>query len=221
MDRYKLASKLSRQLGLGTAVLLAKFASDWATQAKLHPTSVVIFMLIAAGLGKSSAESLFDLLFLRACWIRRLLLGNCFVEGTWIEFVRMERKPFSISITHISPKNDFSLIFSGTNYDLQGIQLSNFRTDMTEISWPVISCKHSNQPSQGGSPRLEGFGELQFDTTEKLPNTYSGFFIHLTEGRRYNVVAHKITNKESLAKLNSVRDRMEMILASATDFSPA
>jgi len=217
MDRYKLVPKLSATIALGLGVILAKFANDWAMEQKLHVGATLLLMLVAVKLGSVMVEASLEWLFQSVRWIRRLLLANTFVEGTWIELVRSDGQPFSVSITHLSPQG-FGLTLTGVNYSVDGIQKSNFRADMAEIHWPRIDCKHSNQPAEGTMARLEGYGELQFAVTGSTPISYSGFFMHLTEGKRYNVQAYKLGEAE-LERLNTAERRIELIRDFAKQFN--
>jgi hypothetical protein len=130
------------------------------------------------------------------------------VEGSWLVIVRKEGKVVATAVTHIAVV-DYSIRLSGVNYDDQGITASTFRSDLLLNDWPTLQFKHSTQPSEGNSSRLEGYGEIQFFERNGPPKQYSGFFINLGEGIRYNVMGLKAEGKELLAHLDSPQMRIE------------
>ncbi len=183
----------------------------------LETLTLVGIMLATIIATQAFVALLLDTAFQRLWMVRRLVLGRWMVEGLWIEIVRFDGKPHSVGMVHINPYG-YAIQISGVNYDLDGSLKNNWSADMVEINWPIIECKHSNQRLSGTLSRLEGYGELQFANTQCRPETYTGFFCHFTEDKRYTVEAIRAHKHDR--KLESEPDGIQRLVKSIPALTP-
>jgi hypothetical protein len=197
-----LSSGITRWLG-------PKGAPDWLSLA-LHLLAVgltyLIFRIIADSLIENSKP------------LRRLLLGNRFVEGAWIDLVQSSDDSKFVSVVHVAFEAQ-SLRLSGQNFDLSGQPRGSFRSVMVVIDWPVLKYKYE-WAARGPKRPSEGFGEICFGETEGPPVLLQGFFVDVDDGLRRTLWGKKIKDLATLAALRNPESLPDVVRAFVSESGP-
>lgn len=131
--------------------------------------------------------------------VRRLLLGSQYVEGTWVDTVRLEDGTEQLGITHVGPDGD-GLRFTGRNFDTDGNHVGSFRSTAAELRDHELH--YLCETREDGPPSVFGrsAGILTFTLQEGRPREYEGVFLayegELASGRIRGVKPGKKDRKD-------------------------
>ncbi len=201
MNRYKAVSGFAQVVGTSSGVISSRYAADLAAGINQKTAFVLIIAVVSFYIISKATNFLFDFAFDHIRFLRRILLGRTYIEGKWFEIISQDDQVLSVGISEFRP-DGYGVAFSGAVFDFQGHLKETYCSDIADLNWPTLCVKHSNKSTRKDIPRLEGYGELQFDYRPGKALTYKGFFTHLTQNIRYGVVATKITDPDDLACLN-------------------
>jgi hypothetical protein len=129
-------------------------------------------------------------------WLRRLILANQYVEGTWMDVVRDGDSITHIGVLRITILNG-DLHVSGDNYRTNGLLVDSFHSTMLEFSWPLVRFVSSSDRI-GSAP---SYSEVRFDPRNGVPTRYKGFFQDVG-GSRFDYVGWRINDVEVLRQLD-------------------
>lgn len=133
--------------------------------------------------------------------LRRILLRRQFIEGSWLDIAYKDGEPYSIGIIRIEPEGT-SIRVSGELFDLQGEPKGIFRSEMTNVQWPVLRYKYSAvRSSISQRDDFQGYTELQFAERDGIPLRFQGYYCDFLQGDRCDVRAMRLQNEEELKQL--------------------
>jgi hypothetical protein len=134
----------------------------------------------------------------RSKFIRRLLLGEDFLEGWWVDYAENEaRELVSAALLCIKyRKNELKVQGSVMHKEdhvigrLTGYPVAYSEKESTiAFSYRIQSAKHSSLID-------EGYEELKFDGSESFHDSYNGFVFLKTERSILWIVGRRLTKKE-------------------------
>ncbi|MEX2263591.1 MAG: hypothetical protein WD696_16660 [Bryobacteraceae bacterium] len=148
--------------------------------------------------------SLFD----RSRWVRRKLLAEQYIEGTWFDIMRRGGKPVEIGVSRLRYK-DFTIRFSGEDYNIEndpGMEAghcSPFDADMVHFNGEVLAYKYTARRSDDANITTQGYGELQFFSVEDgAPSKYSGSYFVLQCNEKMCFEGFKLDEKADAEALD-------------------
>ena len=142
-------------------------------------------------------------------WLRKFILREKFIEGTWIESIVPANGERMISRITISFERD-KIKLQGMNYNLKGKEIGSFSTEMACFKWPRIDYQYNWTRFDDSSYDIDGIGYIRFTGSGNEPLTYNGHYF-TTEGSRCCISGTKITKEDEIQSLNDPRNNSEMI----------
>ena len=212
MNRYKALSTLSSVLGIAIIAAFAKLFTDW-----LHSKGIPVWLIFALDIclivvGSQILRVIIDRLIDRAHWIRALWLGEQFVEGIWLQYVRVADQLVGLGIIVVRADGG-SIRFSGEDYDVQGKSISTFMSRAVFIDWPLVTFAYTAQRTFKKNPPRTGFSYWSFvENIKGTPKRHKGHFIDEFDGRRHDCEGWLIDNPDLLKRLADSIDRREVVL---------
>lgn len=165
---------------------------------------------------KFLAETLFD----QSRFLRRILLGDQYLEGTWFDIMDVAGKPSEVGLSWLS-YDDWEIKYSGEDYHLK--YLSDCADEAMKHRFPYTAekivylkdnklfYKYTAERSGRDEPEIVGYGELQFPGGRGIPMRYTGHY-YRQEGsgifRKICFVGFRLDGKkdrEYLQRLNNPR----------------
>ena len=159
-------------------------------------------------------QELFATMLVEASWLRRLLLGRKYVEGTWIDVVSYPDHDQQIGIVYIGSHKS-GLTYHGENLDLEGRFVNSFRAESVKVDFPHILF-HYREDVGRGVPFLAGVGGITFDRRTGRPARYTGYCLDAVEKVSYTVIGRRVDDADEIARLEDHETRVETALALAT-----
>ncbi len=202
-------------VGVVLADLLTSVARAWLT--KPSTAAVVSIVVIAASieLVKFFAENLFD----HCKFIRRMLLRDQYLEGTWFDIMRVDGKPTEVGLSWLGYEN-WEVKYTGEDYDLKydsgGTDLAmthRFPYTGEKVVYSKdnkLLYKYTADRSDRNDPEIAGYGELQFHPGQRgIPTRYSGHYLR-PEGdaklRKVSFEGFRLDEKKHREYLNRIND---------------
>ncbi len=202
MDRTKRIQQAVSVLSVGASVVAAQQAATWlsAHQQQLPGWLSPVTAVVVYTIGSLVLRFLLELLLESFQPLRRLLLGNQFIEGIWFEIISQNNIPVGIGHSEII-FSDGKFRFGGEDFMLNGSDKGHFRADLIELSWPVLKYKYTYET---GEHKDSGYGEAQFlERGDGPPLKYAGAFVNLRDGSRYMFESFRIEDRELLERFHA------------------
>ena len=202
MTQLAFYKKIVSAIGIAAGVTVTKFLIEFL-ESKQIPTGLTIFFsIVTVGVIYLVVHEGFSHLVDSWQRLRKLLLRDRFIEGTWLTCVWENRKhKFSGTARFVHVEN--GLRMSGENFDpKKGMACGWFRTDMVVVAWPVMQYKYTWSRHANENPNTQGYGELQFAERNGPPTRATGFFIDIADGKRYDWSAEKLSDIQELKALD-------------------
>ncbi len=162
--------------------------------------SVVAFLTLS--------EAVFPALF-QLPFLRRMVLGRHFVEGTWLQAERGPSGSERLTVLNIRP--------AGAGYDLSGYSLnqeseieSNRMVEYTKLDGPVLFHAYRSLMPDGAGNQARGTSELMFEQRRGAPKAYSGYG-EPVGGRRYQIEGVKLTRWSERRRLRKLDLRADIV----------
>jgi hypothetical protein len=210
MDRYRRLVGLARGVAGGASVLITKTTLDWLSGFKLPYALVLVALVVIAVLGYQITIFLFWSVFNSATWIRRLFLGDQFVEGVWFFEVKQGAALDSLAIINMKGR-EASLTWSGVHYNLDGTIKGGVTGEMLDFNWPVMRYLFTSHRDSSTTPSHRGYGERSFVERNGPPVQLTGFFIDLPSGTRSETLAWKLTDIQKIKQLDDPKYCIELV----------
>ena len=179
-------------IGIGGAALIADIVKNFATSqnwANYIPISLFVLVTIIL---IPIISTVGTLIVNNSKFLRKLILGNQFIEGSWTDYTTRNEYKKSFGIITIKFVSG-NYIIEGNDYLEDGSLESSFTTSAIEASWPSILFVHkANRISEEGS-LVDGFSQFTFATIAGRL-TYSGWSVD------YGKKAHKILNGSRISE---------------------
>jgi len=183
MDRLSKISQVTQALSLATVAVVGQQVSSWMEKQKIFPDwlpPLVALLIVVAGLQILQAllESLFD----SSRPLRRLLLGNQFIEGIWFDLAQADDRPTIVGVARIVVLGAH-VRFYGDDFSVDGTRQGHYISDYASLEWPKLKYKYTYHVSGTEQLSNQGFGEAQFLTRSGPPHQYVGFHFDILEKR--------------------------------------
>lgn len=196
MERLRTVVRIAGAGGVAVGALLANQESSWLTSFSLPewfpPIVALAIIFFFAEVIRETAEWLVGNLQ----FLRRLLLGRAFVEGTWIDVAYIDDRPVAAGIVRIEPAS-LGLRLSGEVFDLDGRPNGSFRSELADLFWPTLCYKYSAVRSESPThDDFQGYSEIQFAERDGKSMRYQGYYCDLFQGRRIDVVGARLSEQE-------------------------
>lgn len=151
--------------------------------------------------------------------LRRFILGKYFVEGTWMDVLRVNGTPTYVGLLRIEYDSG-TLSISGRNFNRNGVVESSFNSDIAAFEWPRLLFKYSASRSPEGEHNLEGFAHVRFVGRDGSPLSYDGYYRDHA-GNRAEYSGWKVTEKDKLASLDKPEDLKDQVTSMWKGVSPS
>jgi hypothetical protein len=174
----------------------------------------LLFILVLAiiAMGIELVPSIFEFI-LDNTFLKKLLVGEQYIDGTWLELDSKEGKPIEVGVTRIRVSSD-KIIYGGTTFPIDpnfvGSGSAYFAT-IIDLNWPTLKYIYEFKRFDTPSSKLHGYGELDFDYRKGSPITCRGHYISLEDGKKVSLEKWKITDKALLKKLDNPKESINAI----------
>lgn len=153
--------------------------------------SVGVYQTIAAAL---------RWLFNRLRWVRRLVLGPAYLEGTWIgryleDVNGTDEKRWTVE--HFEQTLE-GLVIRGYSFDANGKEVANWASQATLIEAERGKLTYSYTCKKHPNKEFSGLAEFNFQRPSvfKAPTELNGFAADLTDGLRDQNRERKLSNEQ-------------------------
>lgn len=212
MNRLERFATFASVAGIATGVALTEAVRQSLERlpAGVDIAAVVGIVLVSAGLVREVFEQTVE----RSSRLRRIVLGRRYVEGSWIDFVTRDNLPPLVGITSIEPSGS-SLRYGGTNFSAYGEYLGTFTTTTVAFQWPELRFTYgpaldATEMDLGASSLMIGFGEIVFQSSQRLPSTYRGRCHDVEQGLHW-IEGQRITDEADLADLATLDGQARLV----------
>jgi len=211
MKRYERFVNFVRILAIFGAIFLIDQLLQKFQSLNLSPFLAVTFRGISAVAVLQLAEFFTSWLFDSCSFIRRLALGDDYLEGVWIDAVPGTELLGVINISYM----DGQLRMNGESYDRHGNVTACWDNFLINIDGRTVRTLYrAPQYSHGTPSELMGFSTYIFSGSPgKPPQRYTGYFADSSISyERRGLNGFRITNKSLLKRLSSPAERHHALI---------
>ena len=197
MNRYELLNKGLSAVALATGVVSIRAAEE-ALSAYQLPDGV--------GFALSILVLAFCLVYLKVVLghlvsaipgLRRLLLGNQYVEGVWLNCVSTSTGKEIFGVINIEARG-LSLAYGGENYARDGAHVGEFDSTLIEMTFPVMTFQYGASPSMAAE--FSG-GIIRITFHERPPVRFTAVGLDHYKEKPESIEAWKIFDEVSIQGL--------------------
>lgn len=199
MNPVKKISDIFEIIIITFAAAAANCTYHFLTNLETDATLAVILSILVVPISKVLLSYFGRFVFSKLLFLRKLLLGSRFFEGTYIEILHEGKEFVSIGIAWIEISGD-GIILHGYDYSPDGNINYHWKSqkDMVSIEWPWLHYSYSCTPHDTVKT-YRGVAQMHFSkSTKGRPKTYAGSFIHAESGQHVGFEGWLLEDKESL-----------------------
>ena len=212
MDRLEKISQVTQTLSLATSAVVGQQVSSWMERQKAFPAWLPpLAALLIVVVGLHVLQALLETLFSSLKPLRRLLLGNQFIEGIWFDLSQADGRPIVVGIARIMLAGS-TVRFYGDDFSVDGTRQGHYMSDYASLEWPKLKYKYTYHVSGTRQLSNQGFGEAQFLARGGPPQQYVGFHFDILEGQRVTYEGWRIEDRSILDKLDNPNTRRKVVL---------
>ncbi len=179
MNRQKLVRDLESALGVAVGVVLSQQTSHLAKSWFPVPGVTAAFSIIVIAVAIVVIRFFAGSLFVRSRVLRRILMGNQYVEGTWFDIMRKNGEVAEIGFSRIIYTRA-GVKFFGEDYALTMENGFPYRAELVQIEWPKLKYVYTANRSDSADEVTTGYGILDFlEERHGPPKKYSGKYFVL------------------------------------------
>jgi hypothetical protein len=145
----------------------------------------------------------------RLNWVRKVILGRYYVEGTWLQAEKGMGES-RIAVIDIQPDGK-SFTFSGYALDENLNVNSNVLLELSRFDWPFLTYKYRNSLSDGADGQRDGIGEIQFEMNRSSARRYNGFSQYIKKEERVRLEGAKLVRNSEVKRLRTLDGREEIV----------
>ena len=145
----------------------------------------------------------------RLNWVRKLILGRYYIEGTWLQAEKSAHAAH-VAVIDIQP-NGKSFTFSGYALDENLNVNSNVLLELSRFDWPFLTYKYRNSLSDGADGQRDGVGEVQFEMNRSAARRYNGFSQYIKNHERVRLEGAKLVRNADVKRLRTLEGREEIV----------
>ena len=212
-------------IGVTIGVVLAEQLSSWLKAWLTEPGAGVLFAVVVIAASIELVKFFADTLFDHSRLLRRILLGDQYLEGTWFDIMRVAGKPSEVGLSWLSYE-DWELKYAGEDYDLK-YDADNAELAMTHrfpytaekivyLKDNKLLYKYVADRSDRDDLEIAGYGELQFHPGEHgIPTRHSGHYYRPEGGGVFRKISFEgfrldeRRERECLQRLNDPETRKD------------
>src|SRR5262245_12221196 len=202
---------------------LSLWLSAWLTRPGVEVLFSVVVIAVSIELVKFFAESLFD----HSRVLRRVLLGNEYLEGTWFDVMRVGGKLSEVGLSWFS-YDDWELKYSGEDYALVSNAVN--AELVVEHRFPytaekIVHLKNNKllykftaDRSDRDDSEIAGYGELQLHPGARgVPTRYSGHYYRPEAGGVFRKISFEgfrldeTRDRDCLQRLDNPETRKDAV----------
>lgn len=196
---------MSGLLGVLSTYIYECYLNEYADKKLLIAIAMAIALFILISIANWVITS-----FINNCQgLRKLLLGNHFLEGDWLQKIApisSKEKPLQYHIVHISYEKGYYMI-TGDSFNSIGRHIATFQSHLSKYGNHVLEYPFTVTTKEVNDPNVFGISRLSFSPTHRIPNKYTGV---VSSNLRVNVkvTAIKLPKSKSI-NLNTQEGRNE------------
>jgi hypothetical protein len=133
-------------------------------------------------------------------WLRRMVLGQDYVEGTWVDVVTYDDGRSLVGVVRFSPDGT-SLRYWGSNYYLDGTFAGVFVATTSKVDMPRFDFAYTGEQDAG--KHRSGIGQITFHGPSGPISSFSGFCVDSDESSRHRIRGIRVTDDHTLDALAS------------------
>lgn len=179
-------------------VVLAERLSSWLEAWLSDPSAVVLFSVVVISASIELIRFVVATLFDHSRHLRRLLLGDQYLEGTWFDIMRVGGRPSEIGVSWLRYE-DWEIKYAGEDYDLKyesgcaDVAMAHrFPFTAETIVYAKdnkLLYKYTADRSDRDEVEISGYGELQFHPGRQgIPMRYSGHYYRPEGGGNFRKI---------------------------------
>jgi hypothetical protein len=196
MSALKRVKSMQSTLGVAVGVVLTDQFSSLAKQWFLIPGVPIVFSLLVVAISVVAVQFLTSSLFDHFQWVRRLLLGQEYIEGTWFDILRKDGRPLEIGVSWLRYE-DLNVKFSGEDCDLALRHSFPYEANMVQFDGQVLMYKYTARRSDDANITTQGYGEIQFSNVRQgVPKKYSGCYFVLRSTEKLSFEGFKLDEEK-------------------------
>ena len=134
LTKTQRASLLIAALSAASAAVAAQQASAWFQRRQLSGTTSLAAAVAILAVGPFLIRFFLDW-FADATFIRKALLGDEFVAGTWIDVMWCDGAPCGYGLSKIRYRGS-SMCYTGEDLKIDGTDGGHYWTDLLKLDWP-------------------------------------------------------------------------------------
>lgn len=213
MNSYQKVNRAFDLISIGTSAIITKGIIDWLQELKIQQLAILCLTFVLVYLLNEVFTGIFKKFFSNFEFFRKLILGEDFIEGTWIEFqTKDDGNLESVGIVKIKPeRGGYGLTISGENFKyIQGNELSlNYRFSskdgLVNLKFPILDFAYINRFSTpiNGRQSFEGVAQVTFSDVQRISSHYHMSFYLSEDGKTMNVQGHKIKSYNDLKTIKN------------------
>ena len=205
MNNYENVKELETGVGVAVGVVVTEYTTDFITQMIKIPGSTIIWLIIVIALSIALSRYVLGIWFNHSKILRKLLIGNQFIEGTWFDTMKTESGIIEIGFSRIKYSQK-KIDYWGEDYDLVNHQTSPYDAIMVKLEWPDFHYIYSAYRTDKDEENTKGYGKLSFERRPgNCPKKYTGKYIAFGGSRNISFIGIKLDEKEHkewIAKLD-------------------
>lgn len=148
--------------------------------------------------------------------IRKKLIGQQYIEGTWFDIMKLDGQPMDIGISTFEYV-DYEIRYKGQDYNLAKGSWAPYHTKMVKLEWPRLTYIYTAQRQDAKTVEMTGYGVLDFHVgTKGPPTTHSGQYLALQSSERISFESFRLNEKKDsnvLAKLVEPTTKRQALFA--------
>lgn len=143
-------------------------------------------------------------------FLRRMVLGRAFAEGTWLQAERGPSGSERLTIVRVRPSGfGFNLSAYSLNQDgdIEGTRIIEY----SKLDGPVLSYVFRNLMPDGAGSQAQGANELMFENARGAPKAYAGYGQAAGSTRKFQIEGVKLTKWSERRRLRKLDQRGEIV----------
>lgn len=217
--------RLDNFVSWSTAVVSGAFAAgglvvrEWLRAKGLGATGSSIAIAILFLILIKATEAIVRFCINNSSTIRRLILRDYYIEGSWIDINLNEgmRAIFAVSLVHFR-FIDGQLTFGGEVFSIQGSAIGNFRSSTCRLDGHNFWYIYKRDVTLKERESVTGFGQLSFTDSAGPPDTYYGSFLDRMTNHQIDVQGRKILDKKTKLEMRTREGRKAVALREKQKF---
>ncbi|NIS37739.1 hypothetical protein GWN26_01340, partial [Candidatus Saccharibacteria bacterium] len=169
---------------------------------------LVFFAIVVTKIGESIGRSLVE----RSKFIRKLILGKDYIEGSWVDLsIDHQNKLLrAVALVEIEYQNG-SIAFGGQVFGCNGVPVGNFDSSVAGYKNNTLWYVYNREVVFENKEKATGRGELKFTRESHNPTSYYGSFFDTETELEISVEGARIQDKKTLKMLRKQEGKAQVV----------